>query len=250
MMRHMQAQAAESAQQQPKKTEKAEKPDVEMKYSAKVDVTGEQQKIAGHNAKRMLLTVAMDAAARPEDQKEMQQAGSLVILVDMWNAEDVPHARAMKAFQEAYARKAAREFGSEARGMESLSAAYPGIKEAMEAASKAMKKVPGISVRTVTYIVLVPPDKKFDRELALAGGKAEGEKASEKKPGGLGGALSGMLGQKKKSDAAPDGGEQQAETKQSTIMAVTSELRDVQAGGVPADAFTIPAGYKERKFRE
>ena len=245
MMRQAQAQAKASQQQAQAQANKDKKDngDVEMKYSAKVDVTGKQEKIAGFNAKQALLTVTMDMAAREEGEKEMQEAGSMVILADMWNTEDAPHAKAMKAFHDAYAKKAATEFGSSARGLEALYGSYPGMKEAMEAAAKEMQKVPGVSVRTATYVVLVPPDKKFDRDLALSGAKADEKK--EEKSGGLGKALGGMLGPKKKNDAPAD---EQANATQSTVMVVTNEVRSASAGGVPADAFTVPAGYKEKKY--
>jgi hypothetical protein len=243
MMRQMQAQAKASQEQAKAEAakEKKDKGDVEMKYSAKVDVTGKQEQIGGFNAKQALLTISADASARPEGEKDMQQAGSLVILVDMWNTEAAPHAKAMKEFQDAYAKKAASELSSSARGMEALYGSYPGMKEAMEAAAKEMKKVPGVSVKTATYVVLVPPDKKFDRDLALSGGK---EEKKEEKSGGLGKALGGMLGPKKKESSE----EQQTNATQSTIMTVTNEVRSASAGGVPADAFTVPAGYKEKKY--
>jgi hypothetical protein len=225
MMKQAQAQAKASQQQAQAEAAKNKKEngDVEVKYSAKVDVTGKQEQIAGFNAKQALLTLSADASARPEGEKDMQQAGSLVVLVDMWNTEAAPHAQAMKSFQDAYAKKAASELGSGARGMEALYASYPGMKEAMEAAAKEMKKVPGISVRTATYIVLVPPDKKFDRELAMSGGKADDEKKEEKK-GGFGKALGGLLAPKKQEEQSG----QQAEAKQSNVMVVTNEVREVK----------------------
>lgn len=239
MMRQMQAQMKDAQKDAKKENPNA---DVQFKYSADVDATGQSEKIAGYDAKRVVVTLTVDAAARPEGEKDMQQAGSMVILIDTWNSTDAPHAKAMKDFQEEFARKAAKEMGSSMRGMEALFGMYPGAKEGLEAAAKELKKVPGVPVRTSTYMVLVPPGQKLDRALAMSGGKAN-EKASEEKQGG--GGLGGLMGKLKKATAQPSEGGQPQQATQSTIFSMSNTLTDVQAGGVPADAFTVPAGYKQ-----
>ena len=246
VMRQAEAKMTKTAQSEKKSSDpKASDSEVKFKYSAKLDATGEQANIAGYTAKRTFVTVTIDVTARPEDEKEMQEAGSIVILADTWNTDAAPHARAVKSFHEAYARKAAREFGS-TRGLEAVFSAHPGAKEAFETAGKEMKKVPGVSARSVLYMVIVPPDKKFDRELALAGNKKPEDKASEE--GGAGKKLGGLLGKlKPKAETSEEKSEKDAQ--QGTLLTVTTELRDVQAGGVPSGAFTVPAGYKEQKLR-
>jgi hypothetical protein len=242
MMRDLQAQQKASMDKEKDKG----KGDVELKYTSKVDATGKQENINGNNAKQVFVTLSIDAAARPEGEKDMQQAGTMTVLMEMWNSTDVPHANAMRSFQETLAKKAAKEMGS-MRGMEAMFSMYPGAKEGMEAAAAEMKKVPGVPVRTTTYMVLVPAGQKLDRELVLAGGKKADEKAGEEKKEskGLGGFMNKM---KKAAEAKQAEGDGEGKTaSQSTVFSVTSELKDVQAGGVPADAFSIPAGYKEQK---
>jgi hypothetical protein len=241
MMRELQAQQKASTDK--KKSEG----DVEFKYSSSVDATGKQETINGYKAKQVFLTLSVDAAARPEGEKDMQQAGTMAFLVEMWNSTDAPHAGAMKSYQEAFSKKASKELGSSMRGMEAMFSMYPGAKEGMEAAAAEMKKVQGVAVRTTTYMVLVPAGQKLDRELVVSGLKKDEAKAGEEKKEskGLGGFMSKI---KKAAEAQQASGDGEAKTaQQSTVFSVTSELKDAQAGGVPADAFSIPAGYKEVK---
>ena len=224
---------------------------LKVKYSVSVDRTGQHEKIAGYDAERVFITITMLAEAKPEGEKT-EEVGSLVFLLDQWMSKDAPQSAAMEEFQRAYAKKAGQAFRPP---MEALQAAFtsdPRIKEGFEASAKELQKVSGVALRNVTYVVTVPANMKFDRQLALTGAASaaatdDGKKEEKKRGGfrGFMGALKSAAEQASKSQSA-DSTETKPAT-QSTMLSVTDEVKSVRAGAVAADAFTVPAGYREVK---
>jgi hypothetical protein len=256
-------QAKQSAQQNAQKTKveqqakdpKAAKGDVNFKYNVAVDRTGQHEKVAGYDAERVFITVTIDAEATPEGEKT-QQVGSMVFLLDQMMSKDAPQIAALEEFQRAYAKKIGQTFRPEVQGIQAAFAADPRIKEGFGAAATELSKVPGVSLRSMTYVALVPPGVTFDRQLVLndasVAAKADNApKADKPKSGGfrgLMGAIKSAAEDASKQSSNKDNA-QPATPTQSTLMSVRTEVTSISPGAVPASAFEVPAGYTEVKVK-
>ncbi|MBX6362946.1 MAG: hypothetical protein IRZ00_03675 [Gemmatimonadetes bacterium] len=224
-------------------------PDVELKYKVDVENTGETQDIAGYRAARSFMTLTVETRATPEGKSEKEDAGTLVVLVDTWNSTTVPTRAAQQEFQAAYAKRVSRDFRGATRMLSAAFAGDPRIAQALEASGKELQKLPGVSVKSTTYVIGVPPGQKFDRKLALgeAGEKAEAKESGAKKAG------KGLFGKLKQAAAAAAAGDEEqrqeqdekAAPKQGTILTTSTELKEIKAGPVPASLFEVPAEYKK-----
>jgi hypothetical protein len=256
-------QAKQSAQQnvqkakadQQAKDPKAPKGDVDFKYNVAVDRTGQHEKVAGYDAERVFITVTLEASATPEGEKT-QQVGSMVFLLDQWMSKDAPQIAALQEFQRAYAQKVGQAFRPQVQGIQSALATDPRMKEGFSAAAKELAKVPGVSLRSVTYVALVPAGMTFDRQLVLndpsvVAAKADtAPKADKPKSGGF----RGLMGALKSAaeDASKQSSNKNAEPAtptQTTLMSVRDEITSITPGAVPASAFDVPAGYTEVKVK-
>ena len=211
----------------------------------KVDPTGERQTVNGYDAKRLLVTAETNVRVTPQGETQSQEAGTLVILMDTWNADTGPAADAVRAWERSASKEmAAAAFGSKAN-MGPAFASNPGMAEAMKKASEEAKKADGIAVKSTMYLVFVAPDQKFDRALALQEPEStsKGEKAKRGLRGMVGRALEAKAGQQQQQEKQASG-EQKT---QGTFAKVITEIRDVRTTSLPASLFEIPAGYREVK---
>ncbi|MEP6834386.1 MAG: hypothetical protein ABJB74_13405 [Gemmatimonas sp.] len=234
-------------------TKKADNKDsVSIKYKVAVDRTGKHEKISGYDAERVFVTISLDAEATPEGE-QTQQVGSMVFLMDDWVSTSAPQIAAYSEFYKAYAQKMGRQFQAQARGLQSVFASDPRIKDGFEAAAKEMQKVQGIPLRTTTYVVIVPANMTLNRQLAIDGATASAAKdaaaAKEDKPksgfAGLMGAVKAAAEQQ--SNQQDKSGAKAAPPTQSTLMVMTNEVKSISTGSVPGDVFAAPTGYKEVK---
>lgn len=254
-------QAAQSARQnaqqskaEPAKDPKAAKGDVNVKYKVAVDRPGQHEKVAGYDAERVFLTIELEGEATPDGEKT-EQVGSLVFLLDQWISKDAPQAAALKEFQRAYAQKAGQAFRPQMQSLQAAFSSDPRIKDGFEASAKELAKVPGISLRSVTYVAAVPAGMTFDRALVLgdAGVAAAQDEAAKKDEKPKAGGFRGLMGAIK--SAAEDANKQPADknaqppAKQSTLLSVKDEVLSIDVGAVPAGTFDVPAGYREIKLR-
>jgi hypothetical protein len=256
-------QAKESAQQQMKADKSkaattdptAPQGDVNVKYDVAVDRTGQHDKIAGYDAERVFITITLQGEATPQGEKT-EQVGSMVFLMDQWMAKDAPQIAAAKEFQRAYMAKAGSAFQAQIQGIQAAFAADPRIKEGFGAAAKELSKVSGISLRSVTYVALVPPNMTFDRKLVLGDAvtQAVADSAAKKDDKPKSGGLRGMFGALK--SAAEDASKKADKNNgaapppsQTTMMSVTTQVTSITTGGVPAGTFDVPAGFREVKMR-
>lgn len=220
---------------------------VSVKYSVKVDRTGEHQKVAGYDAERVFITIKLLAETTPEDGKK-EDVGSMVFLMDQWVSKDAPQIAAYQDFYKAYAQKMGREFGAQAKGLQAAFSSDPRLKDGFEAAAKELAKVPGISLRSTTHVMLVPAGMEFDRQLALnasaaSDAKAEAEKKDEKPKGGLRGMMGAMKAAAEQA-ANKDESKPAGPPKQSELMSIVDEVKSISTGAISADMFAPPAGYK------
>lgn len=249
-------QAAQSAKQSSAK-EKAKAKDkdardtddsVTFKYKVAVDRPGQREQVSGYDAERVFITVTVEAQVASEGQQD-QSVGNLVFLLDQWISKDAPQIAALREFQRAYAQKMGQEFRSQVQGLQSVFANDPRMKNGFEAAAKELAKVPGIALKSATYVSLVPVDMEYDRALTLGdGATAAKESAAKKDEKPSGGGLRGMMGAMKAAaeNASKPSGKSSA-PKQSLLMTVVDEVKSISRGSVPAEMFAPPADYKEVK---
>jgi hypothetical protein len=257
------AQAAQQNAQQAKadaaktaspKDSKAGKDDVTFNYTVAVDRPGQHEKIAGYDAERVFLTITLEAEAKPDGQNS-EQAGTMVFLLDQWRSTSAPQLAALEEFQRAYMQKVGDSFRPAVKGLQAAFATDPRIKTGFEAAGKEMAKVPGVSLRSVTSVAVVPPGMKFDRQLVLndetVAANAPAAKTDDKPKGGGFRGLMGALksaaenADKKSADKSTEKTDQQL--KQATLLSLKDEVNSITRGAVPPGAFEIPAGYRQLK---
>ena len=248
-----QARAQEQAKRskEPAKNSTASKDSMHVSYKVAVDRTGQHEKVAGYDAERVFITVSLEGQATPENGKT-EQVGSMVFLMDEWISKSAPQIAAMSEFQRAYAQRVGAEFHSPTPGVQSAFSADPRMKDGFEAAAKELQKVQGVSLRNMTYVVLVPPDAPFDRQAVLndaaTAAKADNAKKDEKPKGGLGGFMSAVKAAAEESNKnQSDKDKKSASAKQSTLMVVVDEVKSIAQGAVAAEMFAPPAGYREVK---
>ena len=209
-------------------------------FHVKMDPTSERDNVNGQDAQRAFATIETDVKVTPEGDTKATDAGTLVILVDTWNANGGPAYTAVHNFQQAMSKELREQAFANMKGMSAAFAQNPQLGEAMKKAASEQQKMDGIVMRSTMYFVIVPPSLKFDRDVAL--------KPQDSGAGGLAKrAMGGMLGnamRRGKQDDKPD----VAQMKQSTLMKMTTEIQDVQTASLPASLFEIPAGFREIPF--
>ncbi|MEP6778650.1 MAG: hypothetical protein ABJC26_02080 [Gemmatimonadaceae bacterium] len=241
--------AQQQSKQSGKPTQTSSNDSVHVNYKVAVDRTGQHERVAGYDAERVFITITLEAEAK-SDKGNTEQAGSMVFLMNQLISNSAPQIAAMSDFNRAYAQKMGAAFHEQAAGLQAAFNSDPRIKNGLEAAAKELQKVPGISLRSTTYIVVVPPNVPFDRQLALndaaSAAKADNAKKDEKPKGGFGGLLGSLKA------AAEQSNKQSADkdkepAKQSTLMSVTNEVKSITPGAVASDMFAPPVGYREVK---
>ena len=209
----------------------------------KIDPTGERRNVNGYDAQRLIVTMETNVRVTPQGESQSQEAGTLVILMDTWNANTGPAADAVRAWEKAASKEmAAAAFGGNKTNLGAAFPGNPGVAEAMQKANEEAQKAEGIAVKSTMHLVFVAPGAKFDRALALK--ESEGSGAGEKAKSGL----KGMLGRALEKSQQQQ--QQQASTEQKTqgtFAKVVTDVRDVRTTSLPASTFEIPAGYREIK---
>jgi hypothetical protein len=247
-------QKAQTAKADAAKDPAAPKGDVNVKYHVAVDRPGQHDKVAGYDAERVFVTVTLEGEATPEGQKT-EQVGSMVFLLDQWMSKDAPQIAALQEFQRAYAQTAGQTFQPQVDGMQTVLASDPRLKEGFSAAAKELAKVPGVSLRSVTYVALVPVGMTFDRQLVLNDASVAAQadsapKTDKPKSGGFRGLMGALKSAAEEASKQPaDKNATQGPPKQTTLMSVKNEVTSITPGAVPANAFDVPAGYTEVKMK-
>ena len=210
-------------------------------FHVSVDPTDERQNVNGQDARRSFATIETDVKVTPEGETKATDAGKLEILIDSWTANGGPAYTAAHNFQQAMSKELREQMVAGNKGLTAAFSANPQMGEAMKKASAEQAKMDGIAMKSTMYFVIVPPQLKFDRDEVLKPQDSGAGATAKKALGGmLGGALRGRS-KETKSDAPAD-------PKQSTLMKMTTEIRDVQTTSLAASLFEPPAGYKEIPF--
>jgi hypothetical protein len=158
----------------------------------------------------------------------------------------------MQEFQRAYAQKVGAMFQPPVDAVKAAYSFDPRIKEGFADAAKEMAKVPGVPLRSVTYVAAVPGGMTFDRQLVLAdAGAAASADAAKKddapKKGGFGGFVGALKSAAEQANKKPadKSDKSDPQLKQGTLMSVSDEVRAITRGALAADVFNPPAGYRE-----
>jgi hypothetical protein len=213
---------------------------VDFKFDLKVEPTNERQRINGQDARRHLITITTDMSVTPEGDTT-QQAGTLVMLIDSWNATSGPVAEAHKRFYEASSKELQDAMAGSAMGVSSLMMGDPRMRAALEEAAEQANQLEGVAVRSTTYLVAVPVGVTFDQNLVLNPEPRRGNP--------LGAAVArGVLG--RAVGVSPPIEDKPADDKprQGTVLKLVTEIRDVQTRTIPASQFEVPAGYREVQY--
>jgi hypothetical protein len=200
-----------------------------------VDDARQREQVAGFDSQRFFLTMEGEGEFTPEGSTQREKGGTLVLLTDMWSSKDMPAFAALNRFQEA----SAREYANASNAMmEALAAAFsedPSLKVGFQQSREQIAKMEGMPLKSTTYFVMVGPEHRFNRELALG----EGQGAAQQ--GGR-----GLRGMAARAAAAARQAEQPAEEQsQATIAKVTSEVRNIRTATLDASLFEVPAGYRQ-----
>jgi hypothetical protein len=214
-------------------------PSGKMSFRFAVDRPNERSRVANYNAERFFITLEAEGEYTPEDGDEVEQAGTLVVLTDLWASTEIPAFGARSGFDDV----SARHYGEAGASLsEALAAAFtenPNFQVALESSAAEVAKMDGMPVRTVTTMVGVAPGQRFDRSLV-----------TDAQPRGA--AARGALGRLGRAAAAAATGQQavggeRAQATQSVIMTVTSEIRNVSTRTLDPHLFEIPAGYQQAR---
>lgn len=244
---------AEQAKAAQTKDPKARKDSLTFSYKVAVDRPGQHDKIAGYDAERVFLTITLEAEVTPENQKT-EQAGSMVFLIDQYRSNNAPQIAALAEFQRAYAQKVGDTFKPAVQGLQAAFSSDPRIKTGFEAAGKELVKVPGVALRSMTYVALVSPGMTFDRQLvlndaAVAAAADTAKKADAPKKGGFGGFMGALKSAAENANKKPadDKGKTDQQPTQATLLSVRDEVKSITPGPVPPGTFSPPTGYREVK---
>jgi len=218
---------------------------VDFTFNVSVDPTNERNNVNGQDARRMFATIETDMKYTEAGDTKQQDAGKLVLLIDTWNANGGPAYTAVKNFNEAMSKELRDQAFTSAKGLNAVMQQNPQMGEAMKKAAAEQAKMEGIAMRSTTHLVVVPVGMKFDRDLAIKPPESNGDKAGKRVMGSL---LSGALGGRKAEKAAESAATSSDQPKQSTIMKLSTEIRDVQTTSLASSLFEPPAGYKEIPF--
>jgi hypothetical protein len=219
--------------------------------------TNERRNIQGLDARRVFLTIEFEGEVMvPQDQGgtgEMEEAGTVVLFTDMWMADQFPEVQAMAEAQREQAQELAEAGRGAGAAMGQLLAANPNLKVAMEEQAEELQGLDGIAVETATYLVGVPPGKRFDRAKALAFaneslGSQAARGARNAAVDGARSAISGALGRfgRRNNDPEPAPEPRPEDMEQGVLFRVRNRITEVERGSFSESLFEIPSGYREQ----
>jgi hypothetical protein len=239
-MRRQMREAAEKAERAAKDAQKEERertpeereqaqqePQVEIDFDLKE--SGQRRAIAGHDAREVVMTVAV----RQKGQT-LEQGGGLVLISNMWLGPEIQALERDAEFERRYAQKLYGEIVS-VDAMQQMAAAmamYPGLKDAMQRMSQESVNMEGTPLLTTMTMQSVKSEQQMTEEKREA---SEDRGAS----GGVGGMLARRVMRKKESPEAAGQTPGRA-----TILTSTTEVLKISTDVSEADV-ALPAGFKQ-----
>lgn len=235
------AQMAEALQRAAQKVSGQAGGDVNASFKASVKDTGEQKQIAGLEARRVILTLVMEAK-----DKDSGATGALNTRSDMWLARDVPGYAEVRNFYQRMSQKIAWMPGSTA-----LAQGRSDMAKAMADLARESSKLEGVPVLQVISIggdVQNLPEQPSSQPQAQPQPEPERPSAvgALGRLGGLGGL--GGLGRRRQEQPKqepPAQKERQAEAGSGVLMEITTETTGFSTAPVDASRFEVPAGFRQ-----
>jgi hypothetical protein len=219
--------------------------DVRLTFRLNVDNPGERDRLHGYTAERFFVTMEAEGEAPVDEGEDPEEAGTFVVLSDLWVSTEVPAYAAQRTFGEASAQTHAAAASSLADALTAALAEDPEMKVAFEQAAAEAARLEGMPLRSTMTFVAVPVGMAFDREAAINPEAGTGVAAAVGRAalGGLRQRAAAAVGRQ-----AEQRDEQHETARQRTLLTVTSEVRNLSTSPLPAGTFAIPSGYSEAAF--
>lgn len=220
-----------------KKMKQDQKADMKMRVSA--EPTGKSKEISGYMAKEIAMKIAMDVT----DQKS-KQSGSMVVMTNLWIAENVPGYAEVAAF---YKKMSEQMNWTPGGGM---FAQQPEIAKGMAEATREIAKMNGAPV----FQKMVMGPEGMPAPTSDGPTPAAAQEQQQPKPSAgsvIGGALGGRFGgfgRKKNDQPAQEQPQQQQQQQSAAASGAMIEMETTYSNfATTADAslFEIPAGFKQ-----
>ncbi|MEA3175046.1 MAG: hypothetical protein QOF42_2457 [Gammaproteobacteria bacterium] len=222
---------------------------------AKVDVnkSGEKGQFAGYDAQRVTVT-----ATQPCKDKETGAICEIALVLDQWMSADFAESGEARKFYSAYASKMGMDPSASqdaSQRAKALFAQYKGVWT--EVASK-MQTVKGYPVKSSFTLGMGGTQCKDANSQQPQQAQSSPAGDNPTTPSGIAGAVAGKLGGLfKKKDTSDVPAAQPAPAVAAVamppgdvaLMTVSSQLVSVSTGGVSADAFSVPAGFKKLEMK-
>jgi carbon monoxide dehydrogenase subunit G len=234
------AQMMEAMERAAQKISGQTKGDVNASFKASVKDTGEQKQIAGLEARRVILTLVMEAK-----DKDSGATGALNTRADMWLARDVPGYSEVQNFYQRMSQKIAWTPGAAA-----LAQGRSDMAKAMADLARESSKLEGVPVLQIVSMggdVQNLPEQPSSQPQAQPQPKQESERPSI---GGALGRLGGLGGlgrrrQEQPKQEPPPQPAQQSSSAAGVLMEITTETTGFSTAPVDPSRFEIPAGFRQ-----
>ncbi len=266
----------EKAMQQMKESKKnaQEKPEATMTPKISVKDTGETKVINGYNCRHIILDLSLEM----QDQKTGQK-GTMDMVSDLWVTKDVQGFEEQREFYRNFAEKmGAMTYARDMMGMMGGMMQDPNATQGMAEMKKELAKMEGTPILTITSMMMpagsMPPESAQTRssnEPTPDLGKEAKNSAEDsvvnqatEKVGKVFGGLGGFGRKKKKAEPAqenPQAPPPAADTTSNSgktatagspqpFMKTTTETKNFERAGLPAELFSTPAGYKQVQWKD
>jgi hypothetical protein len=241
-MREAEAKARETAAQEtresgPSEPAKKDPNQKEMEVDFDVKNTGQTKTINGFDTRQVVATITVR-----EKGKKIEESGGIVMTVDTWLSKSAPSTKEVMDFDRRYYEKLNGPISAiDAQQMATVSAMFPGVKEAFARFSR--EDLGGTAIQSTTKMEAVKSAEQMKQEASRGTSASSDEKAN---PASVGGAIGGFMRrrqqqqQEKEAAANPN-----ANPARSTFMTVNNEVLKIATNVTAADV-AMPAGFKER----
>lgn len=215
-----------------------------------VDQTDRTERIAGYQAKQVVMTMEVEGEMPPEgaEENELSQ-GAMAVVSELWLSTDFPEWAIMQEAREQMAEGfRAMAFGGERGESFGGMSMDPRIEVALRENQEALASLEGIGMKTIVSFVSVPFELELDvqtvlaqsdQELASGMGSLAAESAASAARGALG-RLGSRFGRGRKEEP------EEPEPAQSIFMRTTTEIGEVDNGALDDSVFAPPEGYTEQ----
>lgn len=226
----------------------------DLQFDIRVEETGESAMVAGYNADKKILIMKVEYAAQAAgDDGAMQEAsGNMYAVSEIWVSKDVPGYEILESFGKNYAEKAGEIFtgaGGGFAGMQQAFMADGRLSAAMEKLAEESKKLEGMQLKTISYVVLTPEGEELDLQAVLDGPKeATKEEKKQKRRRGLGNLARNAL-RGRGVDVGSDPSDQEdmnAPVESQRVLTETETIYTlIEVVSDDPDRFKVPGNFKQ-----